>query len=271
MINTYHIKSLKKPLMKGMLIISLLLAGVFSVAQYSPWQLATTSTCGDIYVSYKHGENKSTLGEFKIKLQGTLRGQGCFIQVKVFFRKSNGKETEGSAMLMPKMEEREETTWDGIQSFSRAEVTSTKNCTCSGSTSEKGSFVYEFHSDRSKSGKFTFNDGDNSFETSVSAGHLDASNNPYVQSFKDNGPLPSGTWYITSIKNKDTVVLRLTPGPDVVLNGRDGFLIHGQAYNKTEAESSNGCIIMEKQYREKLMKSFLKNGTIKFKVENRLL
>lgn len=138
--------------------------------------------------------------------------------------------------------------------------------------SQSAVFTYEYHNDQSKGGKFTFEDanGEYSFTASASAGHLEAANNPYTQSFRDIGPIPSGTWKISGIKNQSKVILRLTPTDDVVTNGRSGFLIHGYGEGQDAAEASTGCIILENSYRQKLMAAFQKYGEIKLTVRNRV-
>lgn len=138
--------------------------------------------------------------------------------------------------------------------------------------SQTAVFIYEYHNDQSKGGKFTFQDPNNtySFEASASAGHLDASNNPYVQSFRDLGPIPSGTWKIQGIKNESKAILRLAPTDDVVTNGRSGFLIHGYGEGQDAAEASTGCIILESAYRQKLMAALSKYGQFTLIVKNRV-
>lgn len=85
------------------------------------------------------------------------------------------------------------------------------------------------------------------FETKASSGHKPAANNPNTQQFKNKGLIPSGTWYITSIKDKTKTILRLTPSANVTNpSTRDGFLIHG--YTVPE-DASVGCIILEQVYR----------------------
>ncbi len=138
--------------------------------------------------------------------------------------------------------------------------------------SQTATFVYEYHNDQSKSGKFTFLDpnGDYSFEAPASAGHLEASNNPYTQSFRDLGPIPSGTWQISSIKNENKAILKLLPTSDVVTNGRSGFLIHGYGEGQDAADASTGCIILENPHRQKLMVALLKYGEIQLTVTNKV-
>lgn len=144
---------------------------------------------------------------------------------------------------------------------------------CFNGFSQKAIFTYEYHNDQSKGGKFIFSDEtheENSFEAPASAGHLDAANNPYTQSFRDMGPIPSGTWEISSIKNESKAILRITPTDDVITNGRSGFLIHGYGQGQDAADASTGCIILENQYRQKLMAALLEYGSIKLIVQNKV-
>lgn len=62
--------------------------------------------------------------------------------------------------------------------------------------------------------------------------------------------------------------MRLTATNDVNITTRDGFLIHGQGDNESPAESSHGCIILKKEFRQKLMKAFQAYGTVTITVTN---
>ncbi len=176
-----------------------------------------------------------------------------------------------------------------VQSFVSIDHAFLKDCGIKNnadSASTKASFIVEYHNEIARSGKFVYNDptGEFSFETKASSGHLNAANNPHTQQYKDSpdpprynkkgkliegyGMIPSGTWFITSILDKQKMKLVLTPGPDVINpNGRGSFLIHG--YDTDPADASTGCIILEPKYREKLMKAFLKYGKIELKIENK--
>lgn len=123
-------------------------------------------------------------------------------------------------------------------------------------------FMYENAGIAGKSGSVQFynKDGKQLFDVKSSAGFNEYANNPYFQQTKDKGPIPHGEWFIKSVKDKDLAILRLEPGPDVIVGDRTGFLIHGQGENKSIEESSHGCIILEKQYREIILKHFNDNG-----------
>ena len=137
--------------------------------------------------------------------------------------------------------------------------------------SQSALFIYEYHDDQSKSGRFVFRDpgGDFSFESSASAGFENSSNNPYMQTIKDYGPIPFGKWKISSVKRRDLAIFRLTPDEGVITGGRDGFLIHGSNENGP-TESSEGCIILDPNSRKLLLQAFDKYGAITLEVTNRI-
>jgi len=124
------------------------------------------------------------------------------------------------------------------------------------------SYIYEYGGYYGSSGYFSFaKNGSVVFQVKASAGYKKAANNPYFQHQKNRGPLPSGTWYITGIKNYDKAILVLTASDDVANFGnRNGFLIHGKGENKTIEESSKGCIILPPSYRKMLRDAFIQNG-----------
>lgn len=160
-----------------------------------------------------------------------------------------------------------------VRSFVSAGNVIFKDCgnNSTGSKTSPASFTIDFHNEASKGGMFKYIDpkGQFSFETKTSSGHLAAANDPHTQQFKNMGLIPNGTWYISSIKDKGKMILRLTPSANVVNpNNRDGFLIHG--YNTNPEDASVGCIILEQVYREKLMKAFLRDGKIELRIENKV-
>ncbi len=55
------------------------------------------------------------------------------------------------------------------------------------------------------------------------------------------GPLPNGTWYIYKLKDERKYILRLQPSEDVLIDNRDGFLIHGAGNEQSAEASSKGC------------------------------
>jgi hypothetical protein len=136
---------------------------------------------------------------------------------------------------------------------------------------QTATFKYQFENQQSKKGHFSFVCKDSvalNFEADASAGYLGAANNPYMQATANKGPIPNGTWTITSIKNEAKAILRLTPGKDVNIKWRTGFLIHGQGEQETPEESSNGCIVLKKEYRLLLMKAFKKYHKVTVVVTN---
>lgn len=136
---------------------------------------------------------------------------------------------------------------------------------------QTGEFKYQYENQQARAGYFSFNcpqDSTLNFKAEATAGYLGSANNPYMQSTINVGPIPNGTWTISAIKNKDKIILRLTPEEDVSITYRSGFLIHGKSDNKTALESSTGCIIIDKAYRKILMKAFQYYGPIKISVTN---
>jgi hypothetical protein len=147
------------------------------------------------------------------------------------------------------------------------------------------SFTVDFHNNAIKSGTFKYVDpnGQYSFETKAFSGLKSESNNPYFQSYRDLGLIPSGTWKIELITkpetpkqiklNKNPPIFKLTPIKDVELSSsnskekRDGFLIHKGTNPLT---ASTGCIILDDESRLKLKSAILKYGPIQLKVENKV-
>lgn len=89
------------------------------------------------------------------------------------------------------------------------------------------------------------------------SGNGDGLNNPSMQNVPNVGPVPTGNYTIGkdfTHKDKGPVCLRLTPRSDNVMNGRDGFLIHGdnKAMNQT---ASQGCIILPRVTRVRIANS----------------
>ncbi len=174
-----------------------------------------------------------------------------------------------------------------VQSF--GSITNVKINDCgesnSNSRTSPASFTIDYHNDASKGGTFKYVDpkGQFSFEAKASSGLQKAANNPYSQSFKNQGLIPSGTWKIELITepktpkerelNKYPPIFRLTPIRGVELSSlktnqfRDGFLIHS---GKNPLTASQGCIILDNASRQKLKNATLKYGSIELKVENKV-
>jgi len=79
----------------------------------------------------------------------------------------------------------------------------------------------------------------------------DGKNNPDLQSVREIGPIPVGSYVIQS--PEDTVthgpfVLPLVPNPDNQMFGRSCFLIHGDSVLKP-GTASRGCIILAREIR----------------------
>lgn len=174
-----------------------------------------------------------------------------------------------------------------VQSFSSITNVKINNCgeETAGAQTTPASFTIDYHNEASKSGKFKYVDPSSqySFETVAYSGQQKASNNPYSQSFKNQGLIPSGTWKIELIitpktakekeLNKYPPIFRLTPMANVELSSlksaefRDGFLIHS---GKNPLTASQGCIILDNTSRQKLKAAIEKYGPLKLKVENKV-
>lgn len=90
------------------------------------------------------------------------------------------------------------------------------------------------------------------------SGAGDGKNNPDAQHIHNVGPIPRGTWTVTSLTIGNTphgpYVLHLQPEPGTETFGRAGFLMHGDnvAHPGT---ASQGCIIMPRHVRETVWES----------------
>lgn len=77
-------------------------------------------------------------------------------------------------------------------------------------------------------------------------------NNPDMASAVGVGPIPCGTWTMTSVKDSPntgpfTIVLEPAPGTDPL--GRSAFRIHGDSISHP-GTASHGCIILPRSVRE---------------------
>lgn len=84
------------------------------------------------------------------------------------------------------------------------------------------------------------------------SGHGEGKNNPALQSVAFVGPIPVGTYLISTAfedPEKGPVVMRLTPMPDTETFGRDAFLMHGDSITDP-GNASEGCICQDRDARE---------------------
>lgn len=102
--------------------------------------------------------------------------------------------------------------------------------------------------------KFSRN-GDYKFSAEY-AGSPGYKDNPDDECVKNKGLLPRGNYHITGpIAVHPTAgryVIRLTPHSGNSMCGREVFLIHG---GNGRGTASNGCIILMRGYREKIIES----------------
>lgn len=95
-------------------------------------------------------------------------------------------------------------------------------------------------------------------------------NDPAAQSLRDLGPIPAGSYTISS--PVDTVthgpyVLPLTPSPENEMYGRSGFLIHGDSV-VSPGSASEGCIIQSRDVREQVWASGDRSLTVVVQLED---
>ena len=97
------------------------------------------------------------------------------------------------------------------------------------------------------------------------SGQGDGRNNPLMQCFEDRGPIPVGRYIIGApFRSRTNYSLRLTPDPfnDMCNPPRHSFLIHGGDRERRDERppyvpgfSSEGCIVADRQYRERIWTS----------------
>jgi hypothetical protein len=243
-----------------------------STIQYC-YRLFPTSSGNGFSFKIKNGSSSSLCGKFDVSL---LMTDG----LKEFDYEFNNLKP-GTERSCPGLYQ-----FSGVISFSSIGTVTISGCDEKAESNKApANFMIEYHNEINKTGKFKFDDpkGVYSFEATALSGHLKAANDPQTQQFKKSpdeetkhgkpmkgyGAIPSGTWYITKVENAAIFKLRLTPSADVVNpNHRDGFLIHG--FETTPEDASTGCIILDRIYREKLMKAFLRDGKIKLNIQNKI-
>jgi hypothetical protein len=89
------------------------------------------------------------------------------------------------------------------------------------------------------------------------AGFGAGKNDPDMQTVRDIGPIPQGTYYIGAPRDTPThgpFVLPLTPDESNKMFGRAGFLIHGDSVEHP-GEASKGCIILPRSARNAIAAS----------------
>lgn len=90
------------------------------------------------------------------------------------------------------------------------------------------------------------------------AGNGEGKNNPEMQDKANKGPLPRGLYAIRPPfqhpKGLGPYCLRLVPSPGNDMQGRSGFLIHGDSIAEP-GTASDGCIIAQRAVRERVWNS----------------
>ncbi len=92
------------------------------------------------------------------------------------------------------------------------------------------------------------------------AGIGEGLNNPGMQFVKNVGPICCGRYTIEKPHDLEggphgPYVLALTPHPRNVMQGRDGFAMHGDKIDPPPKSASNGCIIEPRPVRERVSQS----------------
>ncbi|PIT17208.1 tlde1 domain-containing protein [Snodgrassella alvi] len=82
--------------------------------------------------------------------------------------------------------------------------------------------------------------------------------NPKMESVSNIGPIPKGKYTMIDLIQRHphtgAYSIRLQPAPYNKMHGRSGFLIHGDSI-KNPGTASNGCIILDRIYREQMWNS----------------
>ena len=73
----------------------------------------------------------------------------------------------------------------------------------------------------------------------------------------NDGPIPRGIWKIGPIGNSGKFVMRMVLSPVTYKGTRSAFLIHGPHADDNK-DSSSGCIILERKYRDEIAASGIK-------------
>lgn len=102
---------------------------------------------------------------------------------------------------------------------------------------------------------------DNVFAGAGYSGHGEGRNNPEMQPVHNVGPIPQGLYRIGPVHDTDShgpIVMALEPQGHNAL-GRSGFLLHG---DNIKHDASEGCIIMPRQVRTEVSKSYDRDLTV---------
>lgn len=89
------------------------------------------------------------------------------------------------------------------------------------------------------------------------SGYGPGKNDPYLQSIRGTGPIPTGLWKLTDMylmtDTHGPYVIRLEPEEGTEVYGRSGFLIHGDSIQRP-GMGSHGCIVLPRVAREAVWK-----------------
>lgn len=94
------------------------------------------------------------------------------------------------------------------------------------------------------------------------SGHDSGVNNPAMQRQANIGPIPQGVWEISGMDQGPSfmgpVAIEITPLPETVTFGRNGFYLHGDTTEDVvehTQHASHGCIVMPRATREAVLAS----------------
>ena len=99
----------------------------------------------------------------------------------------------------------------------------------------------------------------------ASSGFAGTANSSEFQTAKDIGALPEGKYRIV-LENDEKNTFRLHPMPGTEMHDRNGMLIHGYGLGQSRQEASQGCIILDRNQRNKLQELYNECGELRLTV-----
>jgi len=272
------------------ILIVILSVQIESNAQdWNSWVKITDDANHSIEYRYRLNPQTNNGNSFAIRIRNTTVDPVCG-EIEIVLNMLKGRKNITQPFKCKGMEEVVCPTayqFSDVLSFSGISSYKFNDCGESNNASKivDATFTIDFHNDQSKQGIFKYIDpqGQFSFESKAYSGLQNASNNPYSQTFKDEGLIPAGIWNIELITEPRTVkerelnkyppIFRLTPISGVELSSlktdqfRNGFLIHS---GKNPSTASQGCIILDNISRQKLKNALTKYRKIELRVKNKV-
>jgi len=103
---------------------------------------------------------------------------------------------------------------------------------------------------------------DGSWCATCYSGRGDGLNKPEFQNVKDEGPIPVGLYGIGNVDSeKGDLTIHLVPHPENDMQGRSGFLMHGDNHLMNHT-GSEGCIVAPRLARIEVA-NYSNTGTLK--------